>query len=80
VSEAGLQSAYFPSREAAQAAGAARRNGFTLRRVNLEDAFLTLTGKKVATDANAQTVHGQGHGAHAAATHNPTGGYAKKGD
>ncbi|MDY6832668.1 MAG: ABC transporter ATP-binding protein [Thermodesulfobacteriota bacterium] len=80
VTELGMQSGYFPSREAAQAAGAARHNGFTLRRVNLEDAFLTLTGKKVATDANAQTVHGQGHGAHAPTTHNPTGAYAKKGD
>jgi ABC-2 type transport system ATP-binding protein len=79
VTETGMQSAYFPSREAAQAAGTARRNGFTLRRVNLEDAFLTLTGKKVATDANAQTVHSQGHGTHAPATHNPTGAHARKG-
>ena len=79
VTEAGMQSAYFPSREAAQAAGAARHSGFTLRRVNLEDAFLTLTGKKVATDANARTVHGHGHGAHAPATHHPTGAHARKG-
>jgi ABC-2 type transport system ATP-binding protein len=79
VSDAGLQSAYFPSRDAAQAAGAARHNGFTLRRVNLEDAFLTLTGKKVAADADLQTVQGHGHGAHAPATRNPTGGHAKKG-
>ncbi|MBC7359550.1 MAG: ABC transporter ATP-binding protein [Desulfacinum sp.] len=80
VSDAGMQSAYFPSREAAQAAGAALPNGFTLRRVNLEDAFLTLTGKKVVPDSGTQAVQGHGPGVHAAAPHNPTGGHSKKGN
>jgi ABC-2 type transport system ATP-binding protein len=79
VTEIGMQSAYFPSREAAQTAGAARHNGFTLRRVNLEDAFLTLTGKKVMADADLQAVQGHGHGAKAPATHSPAGAHTKKG-
>lgn len=38
---------YFPSREAAEASLAEGLHGATLRRVNLEDAFLSLTGRKV---------------------------------
>lgn len=79
VTEMGMQSACFPSREAAQTAGSARHNGFTLRRVNLEDAFLTLTGKKVMADADLRAVQSHGHGAHAAATHSPAGAHTKKG-
>ena len=41
------ETAYFPDRESARAYAGAGDNGFTLRRVNLEDAFLALTGKKV---------------------------------
>ncbi len=65
VTEDGMQSAYFPSREAAQASAAAGNSGFTLRRVNLEDAFLSLTGNKVvAAEGEAKSLHGagQGHG------------------
>jgi ABC-2 type transport system ATP-binding protein len=54
LTETGMQTAYFPSREAARNSREAARDseaaghqGFTLRRVNLEDAFLSLTGKKV---------------------------------
>ncbi|WP_409070235.1 ABC transporter ATP-binding protein [Desulfobulbus sp.] len=39
---------YFATREEATAYSAAQDCGFTLRRVNLEDAFLHLTGKKVS--------------------------------
>ena len=39
---------YFPDRESARRYAEAHRNGYTLRRVNLEDAFLHYTGKKVA--------------------------------
>jgi ABC-2 type transport system ATP-binding protein len=42
-----METLYFNSREAARARAADREIGFTLRRVNLEDAFLALTGKKV---------------------------------
>ena len=44
----GLETSCFADREAAQAFGAAQADSFTVRRVNLEDAFLALTGKKVA--------------------------------
>ncbi|GAB6905834.1 ABC transporter related protein [Desulfosarcina cetonica] len=76
MTDDGMTSAYFPSREAAQASGAAGHNGFTLRRVNLEDAFLSLTGKKVGAQEGAaaaiqgQSAHGhQGHGNHAPGGH-----------
>ena len=73
VTEDGMKSAYFPSREAAQTSGSASNNGFTLRRVNLEDSFLSLTGKKVDAGAgetkaihggHAHGHHGHGHGSH----------------
>ncbi|MBU1056013.1 MAG: ABC transporter ATP-binding protein [Proteobacteria bacterium] len=47
LNDEGMQTTYFPNREAARESAATRDNGFTLRRVNLEDAFLSLTGKKV---------------------------------
>lgn len=43
-----LQSHYFHSREEAQQFAIRTANSFTLRRVNLEDAFLALTGRKVS--------------------------------
>ncbi|MBN2332828.1 MAG: ABC transporter ATP-binding protein [Deltaproteobacteria bacterium] len=43
-----LQSQFFLDHEAAQAAAAAVSGGVTIRRVNLEDVFLDLTGRKVA--------------------------------
>ncbi|MBN2704971.1 MAG: ATP-binding cassette domain-containing protein [Deltaproteobacteria bacterium] len=45
--EGRLESFYFPSREAATAAAAALTTPCNLRRVNLEDAFLQMTGKKI---------------------------------
>jgi len=42
-----IQSFYFKTRQEAKQWATAHENGFTLRRVNLEDAFLALTGKKV---------------------------------
>ena len=42
-----MRTEYFASQEAARASLAGRQEGFTLRRVNLEDAFLALTGKKI---------------------------------
>ncbi|BBO92446.1 ABC transporter ATP-binding protein [Desulfosarcina ovata] len=79
VTEEGMQSAYFPSREAAQASAAAGNSGFTLRRVNLEDAFLSLTGKKVGTSTDETKAvhggHGHGHNSHGGGGH---GGHANK--
>ncbi len=45
INECGMETHYFKDRE--QAASFQADDGFTLRRVNLEDAFLSLTGKKV---------------------------------
>ncbi len=86
VTEEGMTSTYFPSREAAQASGAASNNGFTLRRVNLEDAFLSLTGKKVDVGAgetkaihgghgHGHSGHGGGHGGHTAKAHTGHGAH-----
>lgn len=47
LTDDGMQTAYFPSRAAARESASAKEDGFTLRRINLEDAFLSLTGKKV---------------------------------
>jgi ABC-2 type transport system ATP-binding protein len=45
LNDNGMETHYFRKRE--QAAEFKAEGGFTLRRVNLEDAFLSLTGKKV---------------------------------
>ncbi|MDR3088749.1 MAG: ATP-binding cassette domain-containing protein [Desulfobulbaceae bacterium] len=50
VDENGMTSAYFPDRDSAQSSVSAGGGGFTLRRVNLEDAFLARTGKKMVVD------------------------------
>jgi ABC-2 type transport system ATP-binding protein len=42
-----MHSFYFQTQEEARQWAATHQNGFTLRRVNLEDAFLALTGKKI---------------------------------
>lgn len=43
-----MRTAYFRDREEANAAARGSENGFTVRRVNLEDAFLARTGRKIA--------------------------------
>ncbi|MGE0084407.1 MAG: ABC transporter ATP-binding protein [Desulfococcaceae bacterium] len=43
-----MNTAYFRTREEAKAYSVQQQDSFTLRRVNLEDAFLSLTGKKVS--------------------------------
>jgi len=47
LADSGMQTRYYPDREAAREAMAGRDTGFTLRRVNLEDVYLAQTGKKV---------------------------------
>ena len=47
LDDAGMNTKYFNDRKEAQGYVAGHSEGFTLRRVNLEDAFLALTGKKV---------------------------------
>jgi ABC-2 type transport system ATP-binding protein len=42
-----LKTSCYASREQAEAEMARHKGGFTLRRVNLEDAFLALTGRKI---------------------------------
>lgn len=43
-----LATRYFADRESARRYAEEHKNGYTLRRVNLEDAFLAYTGKKVS--------------------------------
>ncbi|WP_123289731.1 ABC transporter ATP-binding protein [Desulfosoma caldarium] len=43
-----METRYFTDRESARRYAEERMNGYTLRRVNLEDAFLACTGKKVS--------------------------------
>ncbi|MBT8341980.1 MAG: ABC transporter ATP-binding protein [Desulfatitalea sp.] len=77
LSDKGMHTDYFPDREAAVQPAGTAKNGFTLRRVNLEDAFLMLTGKKVAVPAgDDKRLHG-GSSAHAA--HTSHGGHGKGG-
>jgi ABC-2 type transport system ATP-binding protein len=73
-----METAYFPSRDAAQASSATGNGGFTLRRVNLEDAFLSLTGKKVDIGGgslkadhhrNGHAGNSHGHGTHQKRAH-----------
>lgn len=47
LKEDDMETLYFSDRKEANDHIAAHRDSFTLRRVNLEDAFLSLTGKKV---------------------------------
>ncbi|MFH0727786.1 MAG: ABC transporter ATP-binding protein [Pseudomonadota bacterium] len=48
LTDTGITTRYFENREAARGAMNGQDAGFTLRRVNLEDAFLAQTGKKVS--------------------------------
>ena len=50
--EGEMQTRYFAARQEAQDFIAGRAESFALRRVNLEDAFIALTGKKVAADGS----------------------------
>ena len=50
VEENQLKSLYFHSMEEAKQYSAAQQESFSLRRINLEDAFLSLTGKKVSRE------------------------------
>ncbi|MGC9967910.1 MAG: ABC transporter ATP-binding protein [Syntrophobacteraceae bacterium] len=49
VCDGGMQTLYFRDREEAKKHIAEHKAGFSLRRVNLEDVFISLTGKKVMT-------------------------------
>jgi ABC-2 type transport system ATP-binding protein len=42
-----MQTLYFKTQQEAKQYAAAHKNGFAVRRVNLEDAFIKMTGKKV---------------------------------
>ncbi len=57
--EGEMRTHYFPGRQEAQDFIAGREGSFALRRVNLEDAFIALTGKKVAADGSI--AGGEGH-------------------
>ncbi len=49
VSDGGMETLYFQDREEAKRHIAEHKAGFSLRRVNLEDVFISLAGKKVMT-------------------------------
>ncbi len=55
----GISTSYFPTREEAVAARTA--GAFTLRRVNLEDAFLAFTGKSGLAGTGSRAPYGKGH-------------------
>ena len=63
----GMETVYFKDREAAEAFNHDNSQHYTLRRVNLEDAFLAVTGKK-PQDAPAGT-GSHGHGSHGHSSH-----------
>lgn len=58
-SDHGMKTHYF--RERSEADSFEATGPFTLRRVNLEDAFLSLTGRKVDGPAPVKGGHGHGH-------------------
>ena len=43
-----LQTVYFHSRDSAREYLVGRMDGCTVRRINLEDAFISMTGRKIA--------------------------------
>jgi ABC-2 type transport system ATP-binding protein len=51
VSGGGIESFYFRDRDEAKRRIAEHNEGFSIRRVNLEDVFISLTGKKVGPQA-----------------------------
>ena len=59
----GMDTLYFKDRQTAQAFNMENAHQYTLRRVNLEDAFLAVTGKKTVPQ-NSETNNGHAH-AHA---------------
>jgi ABC-2 type transport system ATP-binding protein len=70
LSDTGMHTDYFPDRETARRSGVSGENGFTLRRVNLEDAFLHLTGKKVDHSPGGKAIlHGGHSGNHSSHGH-----------
>ncbi len=74
MAEGDMLTRYFSSRPEAQAYITGRAGSFTLRRVNLEDAFIALTGKKVAADGSVAGGEGgpgssAGHGAQGGKPH-----------
>jgi len=58
----GMETVYFKDREEAEAFNHDNSQQYTLRRVNLEDAFLAVTGKKSQAEETAGT--GTSHGPH----------------
>jgi len=67
--EGEMQTRYFAARHQAQEFLAGRSGSFALRRVNLEDAFIALTGKKVAADGSIAGVSGAGQPASPSGAH-----------
>ena len=61
--DSGMETTYFKDQDQARAFNQEGAREITLRRVNLEDAFLALTGKRVKPgQAVAAHGHGSGHG------------------
>ncbi len=60
----GMETVYFKDRQAAEAFNHDNSQQYTLRRVNLEDAFLAITGRKPQSTASGNSGHGHstGHG------------------
>lgn len=74
----GMETVYFKDREAAQTFNHDNSQQYTLRRVNLEDAFLAVTGKKTK-EADAPGEGTGGHQGHGSSHSSHSGGHAAGG-
>lgn len=70
----GMETVYFKDREAAEAFNHENSRQFTLRRVNLEDAFLAITGKKTQPAPSGNGGHGHSGSGHGSSSHGHTHG------
>ncbi len=73
LTPSGMETVYFRDRKAAEAFNHDNSQQYTLRRVNLEDAFLAITGKKTQAGPGGTEGHGHasahgGHGGHSHAS------------
>ena len=64
ISDDALDTLYFTSRKEAENFNANGEVQYTLRRVNLEDAFIAMTGKKTVSTGDAASIHPMGQNAH----------------
>jgi len=80
IDNGNIETLYFAKREEADRYNVDRNASYTLRRVNLEDAFLALTGKKTGSPHDLSVVAPSNHGAHGShGTHGAHSSHGKGG-